>query len=102
VAPALETIDRRFDAIDRRLEALEAELVEFRRDVLEHFDALYGRLERLEQEHVAVTQGLRRIEAALLDDRRRREQLERDVAALRENVAVLRTRIEDIERRLSS
>jgi hypothetical protein len=32
----------------------------------------------------------------------RREILERDLATLRENVAVLNTRIEDIERRLRS
>ena len=47
-----------------------------------------------------ILQGLRRIEALLADERTRRELLERDLATLRENVAVLRARIDEIERRL--
>jgi hypothetical protein len=38
----------------------------------------------------------------LADERTRRELLERDLAALRENVAILRARIDEIERRLRS
>ncbi len=38
----------------------------------------------------------------LADERVRRDILERDLATLRENVAVLNARIEDIERRLRS
>jgi chromosome segregation ATPase len=109
------TIDRRFEAIDRHFDALRAEMLgrfdELRAEMLGHFDALraemlghfdelYRRLERLEQEYVAITQALRRIEAALPDDRARRERLEQDLASLRENVVVLRARIDDIERRL--
>ena len=89
----LEAMDRRLDAIDRRFDELRAE-------ILGHFDELYRRLERLEQEYVAITQALRRIEAVLLDEGARRERLEQDVASLRENLAVLRARIDDIERRL--
>jgi len=70
--------------------------------MLGHFDELYRRLERLEQEYYAITQGLRRIEALLVDERGRREILERELATLKENVAVLRARIENVERRLSS
>jgi uncharacterized membrane-anchored protein YhcB (DUF1043 family) len=90
-----ETIDRRFEAIDRRFD-------ELRGEILGHFDEVYRRLERLEQKYQAITQTLRRIEALLADERVRREILERDLATLRENVAVLNTRIEDIERRLRS
>src|SRR6266446_2049596 len=90
-----ETIDRRFDTIDRRFDELRAEL-------LGHFDEIYRRLERLEQEYHAITQALRRIEALLADERVRRDILERDLATLRENVALLNARIEDIERRLRS
>jgi chromosome segregation ATPase len=95
-----EAIDRRFDAIDRRFEAADQRFAEFRLEILGHFDELYRRLERLEQEYHAITQALRRIEALLADERGRREILERDLAALRENVALLRARIDDIERRL--
>ena len=95
-------IDRRFDAMDRRFDAFEQGFAEFRHEVLGHFDELYRRLERLEQEYHAVTQALRRIEALLADEQGRREILERDLATLRENVALLRVRIDDIERRLGS
>ena len=104
-----ETIDRRFDAVDRRFdvvdwrfEAVDRRFDERRGDFLGHLDDVYRRLERLEQEYQAITQTLRRIEALLADERARREILERDLATLRENVAVLNARIEDIERRLRS
>jgi chromosome segregation ATPase len=88
-------MDRHFDTIDRRFDELRA-------DLLGHFDEIYRRLERLEQEYHAITQALRRIEALLADERVRRDILERDLATLRENVALLNARIEDIERRLRS
>jgi chromosome segregation ATPase len=97
-----DTIDRRFDAFDRRFEAFDRRIDELRGEILGHFDELYRRLERLEQEYQAITQTLRRIEALLADERARREILERDLATLRANVAVLNARIEDIERRLRS
>jgi chromosome segregation ATPase len=88
-------MDRHFDTIDRRFDELRAEL-------LGHFDEIYRRLERLEQEYHAISQALRRIEAMLADERVRRDILERDLTTLRENVALLNARIEDIERRLRS
>ena len=97
-----DTIDRRFDAFDRRFEAFDRRIDALRGEILGHFDELYRRLERLEQEYQAITQTLRRIEALLADERARREILERDLATLRANVDVLNARIEDIERRLRS
>jgi len=95
-----EAIDRRFDAMDRRFEGLDQQVATLRDDMLAHFDRLYRRLESLEQEYQAIVQALRRIEAGLADEHRRREILERDLARLRENVAVLTARIDEIERRL--
>src|SRR6266851_1984657 len=97
-----ETIDRRFDIIDRHFDTIDRRFDELRAELLGHFDEIYRRLERLEQEYHAITQALRRIEAMLADERVRRDILERDLATLRENVAVLNARIEDIERRLRS
>ena len=97
-----ETIDHRFETIDHRFDAMDRRFDELRAEILGHFDELYRRLERLEQEYVAITQALRRIEAVLLDEGARRERLEQDVASLRENLAVLRARVDDIERRLPS
>jgi predicted nucleic acid-binding Zn-ribbon protein len=45
-------------------------------------------------------QGLRRLEALFADERRRREILERDLVELKQNVAALQSRIQDIEHRL--
>ena len=97
-----EAIERRFEGIDRRFEGIDRRVDELRAEILGHFDETYRRLERLEQEYQAITQALRRIEARLVDEAGRREILERDLAMLRENVAVLRARIDELERRLRS
>jgi chromosome segregation ATPase len=102
-------VDGRFTEVDRRVtetggrfDRLDARLTEMRREILEHFDEIYRRLERLEQEYQAITQALRRIEAGLGDERRRREILERDLVELKRHVALLQSRIEEIEQRLGS
>jgi chromosome segregation ATPase len=100
-------MDRRFDEVghrftemDRRFDEVDLRVTELRQDMLGHFDAIYHRFERLEQEYHAITQALRRIEAGLADERGRREILERALAELKQHVAVLRSRIEEIEQRL--
>jgi chromosome segregation ATPase len=95
-----QLIDRRFESIDPRFEQLEGQLATLRDDMLAHFDQLYQRLERLELEYQAIVQTLRRIEAGLGDRQRRQDILERDLARMRENLAVLTARIDEIERRL--
>jgi predicted nuclease with TOPRIM domain len=71
------------------------------REVFGHFDAIYGRLERLEQEYVMVTQALRRIEGLLADEAGRHDVLEHSVAELKRHVATLRERIDDLEQRMA-
>jgi chromosome segregation ATPase len=93
-------IDRRFDAIDRRFEGVDRQFTELRQEMLGHFDAIYRRFERLEQEYQTIIQALRRIEARLADEAGRREILERDLAELKDRVAALQSRIEEIEQRL--
>ena len=68
--------------------------------MLGHFDEIYRRLERLEQEYHTITQALRRVEAGLAGGRGRREVLERDLAALKRHAAALQSRIEEIAQRL--
>jgi hypothetical protein len=53
---------RRFDAVDRRFEAMQTQIDGNHREALGHFDEVYRRLERLDQEHVATTEALRRLE----------------------------------------
>lgn len=53
LGPRFETIDRRFDAMDGRFD-------EFRGEILGHFDEVYRRLERLEQEYHARIEDIER------------------------------------------
>ena len=98
----VDFLGRQFAAIDRRFDSLERRVEDGFRDVLGHLDAIYGRLERLEQEYQAIVAGLRRIEAILTDERTRREILERGLAELKERVALLQARIDELERRLQA
>jgi chromosome segregation ATPase len=93
-------VGRRFDELGGEIAGVRGQVAELRREMLGHFDEIYRRFERLEQEYHAITQGLRRIEAALADEQGRREILERDLAGLKEHVTALQLQIEDIERRL--
>ena len=93
-------VDRRFGEVNRRFDEVDLRFTELRQEMLGHFDAIYHRFERLEQEYYAITQALRRIEAGLADERGRREILERALAELKQHVAALQSRIEDIEQRL--
>ena len=95
-------VDRRFAEVDRRLTEMDQRITRRFDEINGHFDEMYRRLERLEQEYQAITQALRRIEAGMADERGRREILERDLAELKRHVAVLQSRIEEIEQRLDS
>lgn len=57
-----EAIAARFDGVDRRFDAMQGQLDGNHRETLGHFDEVNRRLERLDQEYVAVTQALRRLE----------------------------------------
>ena len=91
---------RWFTEMNRRFDEVDLRFTELRQDMLGHFDAIYHRFERLEQEYHAITQALRRIEMGLADERGRREILERALAELKQHVAALQSRIEEIEQRL--
>lgn len=98
----VEFLGHQFTAIDRRFDTLEQRVNEGFREVFGHFDEIYRRLERLEQEYQAIVQALRRIEGLLADEMGRREALERGVEELKRNVVFLQARIEELERRLRS
>jgi chromosome segregation ATPase len=97
----VEFLGRQFTAVDRRFDQVESQISDLRRELLGHFDDIYRRLERLEQEYQAITQGLRRIEASLSDESGRREILTRDLDELKQQVAALQSGIVDIEARLA-
>lgn len=89
-------IDHRFDAIDQRFDTIDEKF----REVFGHFDEIYRRLDRLEQEYYTIVQALRRIEGLLADEIGRREVLERSLQELKEQVAVLQARINELEQRI--
>src|SRR3972149_5622562 len=93
-------VDRRFGEVNRRFDEVDLRFTELRQEMLGPFDPICPRFERLEQEYYAITQALRRIEAGLADERGRREILERALAELKQDVAALQSRIEEIEQRL--
>ena len=95
-----EQIALRFDEVFRRLDEQDAKRDAQFREILGHFDAIYRRLDRLEQEYLMITEGIRRVEAMLLDEQGKREMLERRLAGLKTDVAALQARIEAVERRL--
>lgn len=96
----VEFLGRQFAAIDQRFDSLQQHIDERFREVFGHLDAIYRRLEILEQEYQAVIQALRRIEGLLADEGVRHEMLERGVEELKRNVALLQVRIEELERRI--
>lgn len=51
----VEFLGRQFTEIDRRFGAVDLRLTELRQEMLGHFDAIYHRFERLEQEYHAIT-----------------------------------------------
>jgi uncharacterized membrane-anchored protein YhcB (DUF1043 family) len=91
---------RRLTAVDERIASFRAEMDERFREVSGHFDELYRRLERLEQEYQAISQQLRRMETALTGNTERRASLERELAHLKERVNMVQVQLDDIGRRL--
>lgn len=53
---------RQFADVDRRFNEIALGVTTLRQEVLGHFDDVYRRFERLEQEYQGITQALRRIE----------------------------------------
>jgi chromosome segregation ATPase len=95
-------LEFRLSELQQRVAALETRVEERFRECFGRFDAVYRRLERLEQEHQAIVEALRRLEALWGSDRAQREVIERDLAELRERVALLQARLDDLERRLGA
>ena len=88
-----KVLEPRFDRIEKRLDTHDEKL----RDILQHFDELYKRLERLETEYYAINAATDRIEKRL-----DKERLEGEVADLKQRVSTLQERVEDLEKRLKT
>jgi len=95
-----KVIEPRFDKIDKKLEENENKF----NDLLNHFHQIYKRLDRLETEYFTITAGLQRVEKQLggieekLDKEiALRERLEREISDLKQRVALLQRKIEEIE-----
>ncbi|MEK6817063.1 MAG: hypothetical protein AABY09_05590 [Nanoarchaeota archaeon] len=86
----------------KRIDAKLSEHDEKFKDVLGHFDAMWKRLETLEQEYHAIVNGLRRIEESLDTSAMKRVALEIEVKNLKEQVSKLQTKIETLEHRIAA
>jgi hypothetical protein len=61
----VEFLGRQFTGIDCRVDGVDRQLTDLRHESLGHFDDIYARFERLEQEYQAITQTLEGIEQRL-------------------------------------
>ena len=98
-------IEPRFDKIDKKLEENDRKF----NDLLNHFDQIYNRLDRLETEYFTITAGLQRVEKQLVGIEEKldkeiaiRERLEGEISDLKQRVVVLQMKIEEIEIRLKT
>jgi predicted nuclease with TOPRIM domain len=66
--------------------------------MLGHFDVLFKRLDRLEDEYQAIAHGLARIETSLQAGAGQRDDLARRLAVMKEQFGTLQTRLEEIEK----
>jgi chromosome segregation ATPase len=79
------------------------------KDLLDHFDRIYTRLDRLETEYFSINAAIDRLESVIgkidkkLDaELSLRERLEKEILDLKQRVSVIQDRIEDLEKRLKS
>jgi len=86
-------IEPEFKAIRTKLEGHDQKF----RDILQHFDEIYKRLERLETEYYAINAAIDRMEKRL-----DKERLEGEVADLKQRISTLQERVEDLEKRLKT
>jgi chromosome segregation ATPase len=94
-----------FDAIKVKL----AEHDERFSEVLGHLDSIYNRIERLEDECLTINNRLNRIEGSferiegsIESGNAERSDLERRVKEIKEQLTVLQTRLESVERQLGT
>ena len=96
----VQFLTSQFTGIDRRFDGLREELHSHFHETPGHLDEIYRRLERLEQEYQAIVLALRRIEALMTEEGGRHELLERRLESLKQQLAALQLRIDDLEQRL--
>ena len=87
-----------FDAIKGK----QAEHDERFSEMLGHFDSIYHRLGRLEDELLMVNNRLKRIEESVDLSNKKRSDLEKRVKEIKEQLAVLQNRLEVVERHLNT
>lgn len=69
-------------------------------DILGHFDSLYKRLDRLEDEYYSIVQGIKRIEETLMSGTGGQEILDKRIQEMKEQIKNLQERLSEIERKV--
>lgn len=107
-----ELIEPQFNKLGQKLEEHDKKFA----DLLDHFDQIYQRLDRLETEYFTITIALQRIEERLdrvegqlgrmegkLDKEiALKERLEKEITDLKQRVFILQSRIEELENNLKT
>ena len=70
-------------------------------DVLGHFDSVYKRFDRLEDEYQTITYGLKRIEEQLDQDFKNRKDIEARFQTLKRQFKGLQLKLESIEKEIA-
>jgi predicted nucleic acid-binding Zn-ribbon protein len=105
-------IEPRFDRIEKRLDENDRKF----QDMLEHFDKIYTKLERLETEYYSIVAVIDRVEKRLdkveqelkgMNEKLDKEitlrgLIEKEIKDLKQRVSTLQERIEDLEKRLKT
>jgi chromosome segregation ATPase len=105
IEPEFRAVRNKLDDHDRKFQ-----------DLLDHFDKIYTRLERLETEYYSITAGIDRLERRLekiegqvsgINERldkeiSLREIIEKEIRDLKDRVATLQGRINELEKRVKT
>jgi phage shock protein A len=90
VVSGRDLLGRRIDDVQERVETL-------RNQTLSNFDGTFQRLERIESGTSSVAAALARVEVAVDGERSRRSELRQELIVLRERLEKLERRLEDLD-----
>lgn len=98
-------IEPEFKAIRSKLDEHDQKF----KDLIDHFDRIYTRLDRLNTEYYSITAAIDRIERVIEEIDKKldmelslRERLEKEIMDLKQRVSIIQDRLEDLDKRLKS
>lgn len=83
--------------LENRLDRVEKKLDDFRSETLTHFDDIYVRLDRIQDEYQALNAALKRLELAFEEDRAERKTILAEIEKIKLQIADLQERVARLE-----